>query len=419
MKHLTYLLPIVLTACAATPQTQSAASAAQPAAVKTELTEQQKFDAWKVDFKRRAIAKGYEPSLVSALIDFAELRESAVSSNENQPEFVKPVWDYVENAANARRLDTGKGMLSMHSALFDSIEAEYGVDRYTLTAIWGLESAYGDIQGNYSPASALASLAYDGRRQKFAEAELFALLDLLQSDQVREDQLRSSWAGAMGMMQFIPSTYRDYAVDYDRNGNTNLWDSPDDALASAANYLARYKWERGMPPMAEVRLPEGFDYSLADGRKMFIQNWEGLGVTPYQGGQFAPGVRMKEAKLYLPAGHRGPALLTFKNFDVIKRYNNSSSYAMGISVLAGGLNNQQIISHPWPEGDRQISNKHKDKLQAALTSLGFDTQGVDGMIGPNSRKAIRAWQVSKGLPADAYVPYDLYLRIVSEAGMEP
>jgi len=357
--------------------------------------------------------------MVTDLIGGATLRESAVKSNNNQPEFTKPIWSYVKGAASADRLNKGRSKLTQNSTLFNRIEAAHGVDRNVLTAIWGLESSYGAILGNYDPVDALASFAFDGRRISFGETQLFALLDMLSSGQVRRDQLKASWAGAMGMTQFIPSTFRDYAVDFDGDGNTDLWQNAGDALGSAANYLSRSGWQTGAPVFAEVTLPSGFDYSLSDGRKMFVSEWAALGIRPAQGGGFTPAANMIDAKLYVPAGSKGPKLLTFKNFDVIKRYNNSNSYAMGINTLAMGFDRKKAISAPWPESDEALSLSQKKKLQTALTAQGFDTGGVDGLIGPNSMKAIRGWQAANGVTPDGYVEKRLWLRIIQGAGMTP
>ncbi len=415
-----------LTACATTPTSTQAAGAKtvpvpslSPKRDPEVLAQADKFKTWQADFTARAIAKGYEPSLVRGLIGRAKFRASAVKANDSQPEFTKPVWSYVQGAASASRLNRGRAKMAENRASFDRIEARYGVDRNILTAIWGLESNYGGNLGTYDVVDALASFAYDGRRMAFGEAQLFAVLDLLRDGKVRRDQLKSSWAGAMGMTQFIPATFRDYAVDFNADGNFDLWGEAQDALGSAANYLSRSGWERGVPVMAEVRLPAGFDYSLSDGRKMTVSRWAALGAAPVQGGGFTPAASNIDAKLYVPAGSKGPALLTFKNFDVIKRYNNSNSYAMGITALALGFDGKQAIVTPWPESDEALSLSQKKKLQEALTKQGYNTGGVDGLIGPNSMKAIRAWQSANGVIADGYVEKRLWLRILKAAGMTP
>ena len=417
---------LTLTACATTPASTQAA-AVKPVPVPSLapnrdpaiMAQAEKFKAWQADFIARAIAKGYDAVTVRDLIGGATFKPSAVKSNDSQPEFTKPIWSYVKGAASGPRLESGKSKLASNTGSFDRIEAAYGVDRNILTAIWGLESNFGSNLGTYDVVDALSSFAYDGRRMAFGEAQLFAVLDLLRDRKVRREQLKSSWAGAMGMTQFIPATFRDYAVDFDGDGNMNLWGNAQDALGSAANYLSKSGWERGLPVMAEVKLPAGFDYSLSDGRKKTVSEWAALGAAPVQGGGFTPAAANVAAKLYIPAGSKGPALLTFKNFDVIKRYNNSNSYAMGITALALGFNGKRAISTPWPEGDEALSLTQKKKLQEALTRQGFKTGGVDGLIGPNSMAAIRGWQAANGAVADGYVEKRLWLRILKGAGMTP
>lgn len=378
-----------------------------------ELTQQQRFDAWKADFTARAIQKEYKADLVRAVINPTKINPLALERDKTQPEFTKPIWSYVDNAASATRLNGGRSNLSDHQALFDQIEERYPSDRHILTAIWGLESAYGQILGTHDIIDSLATFAFEGRRTSFGEAQLFAVLDMLSRGEVRKEQLTGSWAGAMGMTQFIPATFRDYAVDFDNNGNKDLWSNPGDALGSAANYLARHGWRPEEPVMAEVILPPDFDYGLSNGTKRTVAGWTGMGVGPIGGQNWSKQAMFLEAKLLIPAGSKGPTFLTFKNFDVIKKYNNSTSYALGITVLAEALDGKRAIMTPWPVGDEPLSLTDKKDMQRALTSQGFNTGGVDGMIGPNSRKAIRAWQKANNLPADGYVEQKLLQRILA------
>jgi membrane-bound lytic murein transglycosylase B len=268
--------------------------------------------------------------------------------------------------------------------------------------------------GNHEIISALSTFAFEGRRTRFGEQQLFALLDMVAAGDVRPEQLTGSWAGAMGMTQFIPTTFRDYAVDFDNDGNKDLWGNPEDALGSAAHYLARHGWRKAEPVMTEVSVPEGFDYSLLEGTKKTINNWTALGVAPITGQRWSAEAGFLEAKMIAPGGHRGPKILTFKNFDVIKKYNNSTSYAMGITVLGDALRGQATLRTPWPRDDKPLSFENKKALQTKLTALGYSTGGVDGQIGPNSRKAIRAWQRANGLPADGYMEQTLFQRLMQQ-----
>ncbi|MGJ8560809.1 MAG: lytic murein transglycosylase [Litorimonas sp.] len=436
MHYLSLTLPavLILTACASSDLTLEG-GAGQTAAVTTEAIvpktavmntsanakmdippTEQRFAMWQADFTNRALAKGYAPQLLADTIGRARFNEKAVEKNNSQPEFTRPVWAYINSAANPDRIRNGQAEMADHKSELDDIERVYGVPRQILTAIWGLESAYGKIMGSHDIIDSYATFAFEGRRVKFGETQLFATLDLIQSGAVRIDQLKGSWAGAMGMTQFIPSTFRDYAVDFDRNGNTDLWGSEADALASAANYLTRSGWKVGQPVMSEVILPNGFDYSDVETVRKPVSQWVALGVMPANGMTYSPAASALEAKLLAPAGHRGPKFLTFRNFDAIKKYNNSTSYVMGISSLGDALVGEVAIRNPWPESDRPISFEDKERLQRRLTALGFDTGGVDGQVGPATRKAIRAWQKANGVPADGYVEQSLYQRIMGKAG---
>jgi membrane-bound lytic murein transglycosylase B len=379
-----------------------------------ELPVAQRFSLWQHDFTNRALAKGYSPQLLADTVGRAQMNERALERDSSQPEFTRPVWAYINSAANPDRIRNGQAEMAQHKAELDDIERLYGVPRQILTAIWGLESAYGKILGTHDIIDSLSTFAFEGRRTDFGETQLFAALDLIQSGAVRIDQLKGSWAGAMGMTQFIPSTFRDYAVDFDRNGNTDLWGSEADALASAANYLTRSGWKVGQPVMSEVILPNGFDYSDVETVRKPVAEWVAIGVMPANGMMYSPAAEALDAKLLAPAGHRGPKFLTFRNFDAIKKYNNSTSYVMGISSLGDALIGETAIRNPWPESDQPISFEDKKAMQRRLTALGYNTGGVDGQVGPATRRAIRAWQSANGVPADGYVEQTLFRRIMGQ-----
>lgn len=434
MRYLLLTLPIALTiagcataapapqvTAAATPSSSVSADPITPptavmnASASTQLDElpvAQRFSLWQQDFTNRALAKGYSPQLLADTVGRAQMNERALERDSSQPEFTRPVWAYINSAANPDRIRNGQAEMAQHKAELDDIERLYGVPRQILTAIWGLESAYGKILGTHDIIDSLSTFAFEGRRTDFGETQLFAALDLIQSGAVRIDQLKGSWAGAMGMTQFIPSTFRDYAVDFDRNGNTDLWGSEADALASAANYLTRSGWKVGQPVMSEVILPNGFDYSDVETVRKPVSEWVAMGVMPANGMMYSPAAEALDAKLLAPAGHRGPKFLTFRNFDAIKKYNNSTSYVMGISSLGDALVGETAIRNPWPESDTPISFEDKKAMQRRLTALGYNTGGVDGQVGPATRRAIRAWQSANGVPADGYVEQTLFRRIM-------
>ncbi len=386
----------------------------QPDAAEFQFTQEQRYTNWKSAFIDRAIAKNYDPALVRSVIMPAKINPLALERDANQPEFTKPVWSYVDSAASDARISGGRNKMTEVDSTFDTIEARYRIPREVLTAIWGLETSYGKILGRHDIIDSLSTFAFEGRRQKFGETQLFALLDLLATGDVRREQLVGAWAGAMGMTQFIPTTFRDYAVDLDGNGNKDLWTDPGDALASAANYISRSGWRAGEPIMTEVKLPNNFDYAVTDGSKKTINDWTAIGVEPISGQRWSPAAGFLDAKLIAPGGARGPKFLTFKNFDVLKRYNNSTSYVMGISILADALERKPGIQQDWPRDDVAISFEDKKAMQQKLTDLGYSTGGVDGRIGPNSRRAIRAWQAANGLTADGYIEQRLFKKLMAQ-----
>ena len=414
----------VLAACATAPQSTVTAEPAAPAPQVMERVvtapapspaeRAEDFAAYTRDLAARAVAQGYDADLVARTIGTAEYFERTITRDANQPEFTKPPWDYIENAASAARITRGRAEMSEHADTLAAITRTYGVPDHILASIWGLETSYGRIMGDYALFTTLATLAYDGRRRGWAEQQMFAALDLLAAGDVREDQLRGAWAGAMGMTQFIPTTFRDYAVDFDRDGNKDLWNSEADALASAAHYLSRSGWRMGEPVMAEVNVPADFDYSVLETVSKSVDEWSALGVRPANGMNWGGTAGALSAKLLAPAGHRGPKMLVFKNFDVLRRYNNSTSYVMGIASLGDALRGRAAIRAPWPKNDRPLSFEDKKRLQERLTELGYGTGGVDGQIGPNTRRAIRAWQAANGLPADGYVEQTLFARLLRE-----
>ncbi|PHR58643.1 MAG: murein transglycosylase [Robiginitomaculum sp.] len=427
---LSFILMTAMPACAHAPASESAVKTSAPSVQQTvklaqlspqpktiaptKMSQKQRYSAWKDDFTTRAIAKGHDPALVASVISSAKMNPKAIARNKTQPEFSKPIWSYVDGAASAIRVNSGKAKLRTHTTLFDDIETRFHVDRNVLTAVWGLETAYGKILGNHDIIDSLSTFAFEGRRKAFGESQLFAILDMLRDNVIRIDQLTGSWAGAMGMTQFIPTTFRDYAVDYRADGNKDLWTDPADALGSAANYLSRFGWRIEEPIFTEVILPKGFAYELADGTKRTISGWSGMGVRPVSGQTWSNPAMFLEAKLLIPAGANGPVFLTFKNFDVIKKYNNSTSYALGIGVLAKSYQGETAIVRDWPRTDKPLSHTDKKNLQRALTNQGFDTKGVDGQLGPNSRRAIRAWQTANKVPADGYVEQSLLKNILGK-----
>ncbi|CAD5107624.1 lytic murein transglycosylase [Zestomonas carbonaria] len=360
------------------------------------------FADWRDQLRREALAAGIDAKLFDRAFAGVTPDPKVIAADRSQPEFTRPVWEYLDSAVSPARLERGRRLLGEHRATLDSIQQRYGVSKEVLVAVWGMESAFGSHIGDYNVIRSLATLAYEGRRQAFWREQLLAALQILQHGDIAPERLVGSWAGAMGQTQFIPTTYNQHAVDFDGDGRRDLWNSSADALASAAHYLGNSGWQPGQPWGFEVRLPEGFDYGLADpDERRSLAQWAALGVKPVKANANAPADA--SAALLLPAGHRGPAFLVLNNFRSILRYNNSTSYALAIGLLADGLaTGSSQLQGSWPRSDRQLGRSERVELQELLAQRGFSPGAADGIIGANTRKAIRGFQQQLGWPADGY-----------------
>ncbi|MEO1039137.1 MAG: lytic murein transglycosylase [Pseudomonadota bacterium] len=374
----------------------------------------QPFEQWRDGFTAELAADGVSPDIITSMFEGVTPDERIIDRDRSQPEFVRPVWVYLDSAVSETRIANGRSSQSAHLATLAAIEERFGVDRHTLTAIWGLESAYGEIQGNFDIVRALATLAWEGRRRGFAESQLSAVADMLARGYATRDGLRGSWAGAMGQTQFIPTTYMARAVDFDGDGRRDIWNNEGDALGSAANLLAREGWRSGEPAVTGVALPDGFDYaSWNERRAQPVSEWARIGVRRADGSDWSADDLMRSARLILPAGAAGPGFLTFHNFGVIRRYNNSTSYALGVAYLAEALANGERLPESWPDDNPPITRSQTRALQEALLALGYDPGGADGISGPNTRRALKAFQTDRGLPADGYTGEQAYAAVMA------
>jgi membrane-bound lytic murein transglycosylase B len=361
-------------------------------------------EAWVQDFRQRALTAGIPAATYDAAMRGIEFNPKVVERDRNQNEFTKTVWDYLDTAVSEDRVALGIKALKRHQDLLERIEAEYGVEKQIIVAVWGLESAYGTYRGDLPVLGSLATLAYDGRRGAFFEAELIAALRIVNGGHVVD--FAGSWAGASGHTQFMPSSWEKFAVDFDGDGKRNLWgDDPGDALASTANYLKHWGWTRGQPWGLEVTLPEGFDYDQTTERVVKpVAEWQALGVRTATGGDLpdhGPG------SILLPGGHRGAAFLIFPNFQVIERYNTADAYIIGIGHLADRIKGGAPIAAAWPRELRALSLEERRELQDLLGKAGFDPGGVDGRMGPKTIAAVKAFQKARGLVPDGYPSLDL------------
>lgn len=320
------------------------------------------FAAWVSSFRGRAIGQGIAPAVFDAAFADAGFIPEVVNRDRNQIESRRTFEDYLSIAASDDRIAKGRQAILQFKDTLNAVGLRYGVDPLIVAAIWGVESRYGERRGQVPVISATATLAYDGRRGRFYEGQLIAALRILQAGDTTPDQLRGSWAGAMGHTQFIPTSYLALAVDFDGDGRRDIWaDDPMDALASTGAYLARNGWQNGLPWGAEAGV------GVSEGRR----------VQPQEG---------------------GPVFNVTRNFDVLKTYNNSDFYAIGVGHLADRLGGAGPLRGSFPPDANGLTKADRMALQRGLAARGYDIGTVDGVIGSQTEDAIRAFEASQGLP---------------------
>jgi lytic murein transglycosylase len=334
--------------------------------------------------------------------------------DSRQPEFSQPISVYIKGAVAPGAIATGAKKRVEITSL-DAIEQRFGVPREILIAVWSRESAFGAVQGDFDVIRSMASLAAQGRRRDWAEGELIASLKIINSGEFSRAQLKGSWAGAMGQTQFIPSSFLTIAVDGDGDGRRDIWNSPADALASAADLLARGGWARGQSWAREVRVPPGFDFSLSEGPREIPAWWEKHGIVRADGLPFSAADQNAPAQLLAPAGAGGPIFLLFPNHFAIRKYNNSVAYALAVGLLADRIAGEGPLVAPWP-AETPLSLADRMTAQRALAAVGFNPGTPDGQVGAGTRAALRAWQKARGLVADGYLSPDVIQRLKTEAG---
>jgi lytic murein transglycosylase len=327
-----------------------------------------------------------------------------------QPEFSKSIWDYLDILVNDNRLAKGRETLATYKAQFDATEKAYGVDRYIIAAIWGIESNYSSQIGDRSVLQSTATLACIGRRQGYFREEFLSALEILHHGDLRPEQLHGSWAGAFGPTQFMPTAFKRYAVDADGDGRKDVVDDAADLIASTANNLKKDGWQSGQTWGYEVKVPQAFNYMLADRAKtMTLAQWEHLGVTRANGKAFPSSA--EKAYLLAPAGAEGPGFLMLQNFRVIMKYNPAEAYALAIGHFADRLRGGPPFVQPWPREQRELSLAERLELQQLLAQRGFYRGTPDGQFGSETRQALRNFQASIGAPADGFASADMLERL--------
>jgi membrane-bound lytic murein transglycosylase B len=359
------------------------------------------FPTWLAAFKQEALARGISQATLDAALGQVQPIPRVLELDERQPEIVETFWNYLDARINAKQLKLGKDKLWVHRKLLNPIQRRHGVPAALLVSLWGMETRYGKHLGGFPIPAALATLAHDGRRATFFREELLNALRILQDNPIAAADMRGSWAGAMGQMQFMPSTFLDNAVDADGDGRKDLWRSLPDALESGALYLNRVGWKKDELWGREVRLPESFDYGQAVlGLKKPVNEWSVLGVT------LADGKPLPKSDLLgaiiLPQGYAGPAFLVYRNFEVIMTWNRSVNYALSVALLADRLQGLEPPKLGRDADNRRLNREQVLEMQRLLGGRGFETGDPDGVPGSRTREAIRAFQKSAGLPVDGY-----------------
>lgn len=359
------------------------------------------FDQWIEEFRRKAQSRGIDSATFNAALAGVQPIPRVIELDRRQPEFRQTFWQYLDQRVTPQRIARGQELLVRHRDLLNDVERRYGVQSRFLVALWGLESNFGDSTGDFPLYSSLATLAHDDRRSVFFQEQLLAALELLQRGDLPATAT-SSWAGAIGQPQFIPTTYRDYAVDFNGDGRRDLRNSLPDIFASAANYLARAKWQGNRTWGREVLLPSSFNYSLSGlNTKKTLAEWNRLGVRQSNGTDL-PTVDVS-GSVVLPGGaDGGPALLVYNNFETIMAWNRSILYAVAVGHLADRLAGQGPFVATRRAGDVALSRDDIMEIQRILSRLGYDTGGVDGLVGEKTREALRLFQQQASLRADGH-----------------
>ncbi|MBI1212811.1 MAG: lytic murein transglycosylase [Alphaproteobacteria bacterium] len=371
------------------------------------------FVAWIAAFRAEALAQGISAKTFDNAFRGVKLNQRVVELNENQPEFNRAIWDYLDSALSEDRVKHGKHLMRRHRRLLRVSHREYGVPPSIITAIWAMESNYGKLTGGFNVIEALATLAYQGRRAAFGHEQLLAALKIIEEGDIAPERMTGSWAGAMGQTQFIPTVYLQYARDGNGDGKRNLWDTLSDVFASTANYLQQKGWIEGKPCFDEVRLPAKFNFGEADlSIEKPVREWKDEGVVRVDGRRLPRSVMDLDAALIVPAGHSGPAFLTYPNFKAILAYNNAISYALAVCQLSKRFDGGRPFRAPWPRNDIPLAARaDRMELQALLARRNFDVGEPDGVIGRRTRQAIRDFQKTEGLIEDGYASMELLVRL--------
>ena len=351
--------------------------------------------------KSEAVRQGVPAAVADKAFQGLTPDQKVVDLDGRQPEFSLTYAKYVGGTVSADRIAKGQQRMAQHRTLLDALQAEYGVPPQYLMAFWGIETNYGTYMGDFRVVRSVATLACMTKRTAFFSNETVQALRILDMNHMTSEQMRGSWAGAMGNMQFMPSTFTRWAVDRDGNGRIDIWNSLPDAFASAANFLRGIGWKPGLPSSEEVVLPNGFPLDQADSTiEKPVRAWASLGVRKAGGGALP--VSDEPASILLPAGYRGPAFILYPNFKAVMNWNRSTLYALSVGILARQIAGGPGVQQSAPDDDQPISRNTVIDIQNRLARLGLYKDDTDGLLGPKTRSALRLFQQQTSLPADGH-----------------
>ncbi|MCO7254519.1 lytic murein transglycosylase [Dickeya oryzae] len=374
-------------------------------------TPDESFEQWKTEVRLDALAQGITADTFDSAFAGLTPDNDVVAATQKQPEVIVPVWTYIAQRVTPDNLAQGKALLKQYQKVTARIEQRYQVEPPLLFAFLSIESHYGANTGNKAVVRSLATLDYYHYRRAFNRQNLIAALRMIQNGDARPEQIKGSWAGAMGMPQFIPTSYLQYAVDFDGDHHPDIWTSFPDTLASVANYMQQAKWKAGVPWGMEVNLPANFDYAVSglDNQKT-VADWQVLGVKTAVPRDLTS-LSAEKASILLPVGKNGPAFLVTGNFRAILRYNNYVSYALTVGLLSDNYQHDTPVLKPWPPQETPLTLKEREALQILLQEKQLYQGAIDGNIGSGTTQAIRTYQQQQGLAADGYPDHALLDRL--------
>jgi len=362
------------------------------------------------NIRTEAVRQGVPAAVIDKAFQGLTPDQKVIDLDQRQPEFTLTYAKYIGNSVTPDRISKGMQKMAQYKGLLDQLEREYGVPGQYLVSFWGMETNYGTYMGDFQVLRSVATLACMTKRVAFFSNETIQALKILSMNHMTSQQMRGSWAGAMGNMQFMPSTFTKWAIDRDANGKIDIWQSMPDAFASAANFLKGIGFKPGLPSSDEVMLPQGFPLDQADASiDKPVKTWASMGVKRAGGGPLPNSD--ESASIILPAGWRGPAFILYPNFKAVMNWNRSTLYALAVGILARQIAGGPGVMQAPPEDDQPLSRDTVIDMQTRLARLGFYTEEADGLLGPKTRTAVRMFQKQVGLPADGHATPQLVARL--------